>query len=67
MLRRRFERAIGAAAPFLDAILYAGDRISRVAGRGDIAPEPPRRLARGPAGGRDGIPALPDRPGGARD
>ncbi len=29
--RRRFERAIGAAAPLLDLVLAAGDRISRIA------------------------------------
>jgi hypothetical protein len=43
-LRRRIESLIGVAAPFLDVLLYAGDRVSRVAGRDDIDPEPPRRL-----------------------
>ena len=28
----------------LDLVLYAGDRLARVAGRNDIDPEPPRRL-----------------------
>jgi hypothetical protein len=42
--RRRTEAVIGAAAPFLDLLLAAGDRVSRVAGRNDIDPEPPRRL-----------------------
>jgi len=64
MLRRRFERAIGLAAPFLDALLYAGDRVSRVAGRGDIAPEPPRRIADTTRGR---LPAPPSRGGTARD
>ena len=42
--QRRVEALIGAAAPFLDLLLAAGDRVSRVAGRNDIDPEPPRRL-----------------------
>ena len=42
--QRRMERLIGVAAPFLDLLLAAGDRVSRVAGRNDIDPEPPRRL-----------------------
>jgi hypothetical protein len=42
--RRRVESAIGAVAPLLDVLLFAGERLSRVAGRNDIDPEPPRRL-----------------------
>jgi hypothetical protein len=42
--RRRVESLIGAVAPALDLLLAAGDRVSRVAGRNDIDPEPPRRL-----------------------
>lgn len=42
--RRRMDAVIGVAAPFLDALLLVGDRVSRVAGRNDIDPEPPRRL-----------------------
>jgi hypothetical protein len=42
--QRRVEALVGAAAPFLDLLLAAGDRVSRVAGRDDIDPEPPRRL-----------------------
>jgi hypothetical protein len=42
--QRRAEALIGAAAPMLDLLLAAGDRVSRVAGRNDIDPEPPRRL-----------------------
>jgi hypothetical protein len=44
-LRARIEALIGVAAPFLDVVLYAGDRVARVAGRNDIDPEPPRRLS----------------------
>ena len=46
-LRRRIEALIGVAAPLLDIVLFAGDRVARVAGRNDIDPEPPRRLADG--------------------
>ena len=42
--RRRVEALIAVAAPALDLLLAAGDRISRVAGRNDIDPEPPRPL-----------------------
>jgi hypothetical protein len=42
--RRRLEALIATAAPLLDLLLLAGDRVSRVAGRNDIDPEPPRRL-----------------------
>jgi hypothetical protein len=41
---RRIERLIGLAAPALDLLLFAGDRVSRVAGRNQIDPDPPRRL-----------------------
>jgi hypothetical protein len=54
-LRRRIEGLIRLAAPVLDVVLYAGDRLSRVAGRNEIDPEPPRRLgdrpSRTPLGG----------------
>ena len=49
--RRRIEAGIRLAAPFLDLLLAAGDRISRVAKRNQIEPEPPRRRLR--AGGPD--------------
>jgi hypothetical protein len=55
--RRQLEGLIGLAAPALDLLLYAGDRVSRVAGRNEIAPEPPRlgrRSARTPLGGPTG-------------
>jgi len=57
--RRRVEGLIGLAAPVLDLVLFAGDRVSRVAGRNDVAPEPPRlggRPARTPLGGPTGVP-----------
>jgi hypothetical protein len=31
------------AAPALDVVLYVGDKVSRVAGRNELAPEPARR------------------------
>ncbi|HWT22281.1 MAG TPA: hypothetical protein VN213_02125 [Solirubrobacteraceae bacterium] len=43
--RRRVEAGIRCAAPVLDLVLAVGDRVSRVAGRGDAEPEPPRRLS----------------------
>jgi hypothetical protein len=45
-LRGRIESLIGLAAPVLDLLLFAGDRVARAAGRNDIEPEPPRRLER---------------------
>jgi hypothetical protein len=54
-LRRRIESVLRVAAPALDLLLFAGDKLSRVAGRNQIDPEPPRRLgdrdARMPLGG----------------
>jgi hypothetical protein len=44
--RARIERLIRIAAPALDLVLAAGDRISRVAGRNQIDPEPSRRSLR---------------------
>jgi hypothetical protein len=41
--RRRVESLIRLAAPALDLVLYAGDRVSRVVGRNEIGPEPVRR------------------------
>jgi hypothetical protein len=56
--RRQIEALIRLAAPALDLVLAAGDRISRLAGRGEEEPEPPRRLgdarARTPIGGPPG-------------
>lgn len=31
-------------APALDLVLFAGEQVSRVAGRNQIDPDPPRRL-----------------------
>lgn len=46
---RRVEALIRAAAPALDLLLFAGDRVSRIAGRNQIDPEPARRtLLSGP-------------------
>jgi hypothetical protein len=39
----RIEALIRVAAPALDLLLYAGDRVSRVVGRNQIDPDPPRR------------------------
>jgi hypothetical protein len=41
--RRRVERLIKLAAPGLDLLLFAGDRLSRVAGRNEIPPEPAKK------------------------
>ena len=47
---RRIEALIRVAAPALDLLLYAGDRVSRVAGRNEIDPDPPRRaMGSGPS------------------
>ena len=53
---RRVEALIRVAAPALDLVLYVGDRLSRIAGRNQIDPEPARRTvlsapARTPIGG----------------
>jgi hypothetical protein len=53
--RRRVEGLIGLAAPLLDLVLFAGERVSRVAGRNEIAPEPPR-LGRRPDRSPLGVP-----------
>ena len=45
-LERRVEGLIRFIAPALDLVLYAGDRVSRVAGRNQIDPEPSRRSLR---------------------
>jgi hypothetical protein len=54
----RIERLIGVVAPALDLLLFAGDRLARVAGRNQVDPEPPRRLGgrgeRTPLGGPPG-------------
>lgn len=60
-LRRRIEALIGLAAPVLDVVLFAGDRVSRIAGRNQIDPDPPRRL-----GDRDARTSLAGPPDGMR-
>jgi len=44
--RRRIEALIGLAAPALDLLLAVGERVSRIAGRDEIDPEPSRRSLR---------------------
>jgi hypothetical protein len=57
---RRIEGLIGLLAPALDLLLYAGERVSRVAGRNDEAPEPPRL---GNSSGRTPLGGAPERRG----
>jgi hypothetical protein len=54
--RRRVEAVIRLAAPVLDVVLAVGEQVSRVAGRGEPDPEPPRRIASGGARSRIGGP-----------
>jgi hypothetical protein len=42
--QRRIEGLIRLIAPVLDVVLLAGEQVSRVAGRNEIDPDPPRRL-----------------------
>jgi len=44
--RARIESALRVAAPALDLLLAVGDRVSRIAGRDEIDPEPSRRNVR---------------------
>ena len=37
------EPVIRVMAPFLDLVLFAGERLSKVAGRNDLPPAPPQR------------------------
>jgi len=59
-LRRRIESVIRLAAPVLDVVLFAGEQVSRVAGRNQVDPEPPRRI-----GDRDTRTSLAGPPDGA--
>jgi hypothetical protein len=61
--RDRVERAIALAAPVLDLLLFAGDRVARVAGRNDVDPEPARLGRRSPRTPLGGPPGVPDRRG----
>jgi hypothetical protein len=47
--RHRIEALIKLAAPALNAVLYAGDRVSRVVGRNELGPDPVRRTGLPPA------------------
>jgi hypothetical protein len=47
--RRRIETLIRVAAPALDLVLYAGDRVSRVVGRNELTPDRARRARLPPA------------------
>jgi hypothetical protein len=59
--RERVERLIGLMAPALDAILAAGDRISRIVAPEDFEYYPERPLEkRAPAGAPPGRPADDD-------
>jgi hypothetical protein len=58
-LRARIESVIRLAAPALDIVLFAGEQVSRVAGRNQIDPEPPRRL--GDRDARSTLSGPPDR------
>jgi hypothetical protein len=42
--RHRIEGLIRLVAPVLDVVLFAGEQVSRVAGRNQIDPDPPRHL-----------------------
>jgi hypothetical protein len=57
--RARIEALLRVAAPALDLLLAAGDRVSRVAGRGQLEPEPARPSLR--AGARSPLGGGPDR------
>jgi hypothetical protein len=46
--RRRVEALIRLAAPALDLVLYVGDKVSKVAGRNELSPEPARRQINAP-------------------
>jgi hypothetical protein len=59
-VQRRIEALIRLAAPALDLLLFAGEQLSRVAGRNQIDPEPPRRL--GDRSARTRLGGLPDGP-----
>jgi hypothetical protein len=57
--RRRIEAVLRVVAPALDLVLAVGDRVSRVAGRNEIDPDPPRRSLR--EGNRTRLGGGPDR------
>jgi hypothetical protein len=43
-MQRRVESVIRLLTPVLDVVLFTGEQVSRVAGRNQIDPDPPRRL-----------------------
>jgi len=57
-MQRRVEGLISLLAPVLDVVLFAGEQLSRVAGRNQIDPDPPRRL--GDRGVRSSLAGPPD-------
>ena len=57
---RRVEALIRVMAPALDLLLFTGERVSRVAGRNEIDPEPARRTM-GPGSARTPIGGPPER------
>src|SRR5215213_1766224 len=59
---RRVEALIRVAAPALDLLLFAGDRLSRVAGRNEVDPEPAHRTVFA-GSGRTPIGGPPERTG----
>jgi hypothetical protein len=62
VLRRRIEAGIRLFAPALDLFLFAGDQVSRVAGRDRPRPTPPARLEGRGARTRIGGPVEPPGP-----
>ena len=62
-MRRRVETVIGFVAPALDLLLFAGEQVSRVAGRNDPDPEPPRLGERGTRTSLAGPTGAPERRG----
>jgi hypothetical protein len=59
-MQRRIEGLIRLAAPVLDVVLFAGEQLSRVAGRNEVDPDPPR-----PIGDRDAPTSLAGPPDGS--
>jgi hypothetical protein len=58
--QKQIETLIAVAAPVLDLVLAVGEQVSRVAGRNEIDPVPPRRI-----GDRDVRTSLGGPPDGA--
>lgn len=60
--RRRVERLIRAAAPALDVLLFVGHHVSRVTGRNEADPDPPRRSTGSGAIGESPLGAIRESP-----